>query len=184
MSSDAITELLQRWNDGDAGSRDQLISAMLPQLRALAHRIVSQKRSDTLQTTALANELYLRFAKDCPGARNRQHLLALSALTMQHLLVDHARRQLRIRRGGGAHHTEVKESVQLSDSRLEQVVIIDDALRRLQEHNSRQAEVFRMRFFGGFSVSDVAESLAVSENTVIRDWSGACGFLRRVISPE
>jgi RNA polymerase sigma factor (TIGR02999 family) len=184
LSPEAITELLQRWNDGDAGSRDQVIAAMLPQLRALAHRIASERRSDTLQTTALANELYLRFARDCPGARNRQHLLALSALTMQHLLVDHARRQLRLRRGGGAHHANVKDAVQLSDSRLEQIIIIDDALRRLHEHNPRQAEVFRMRFFGGFSVADVAKSLDVSENTIIRDWSAACGFLREVMSPE
>jgi RNA polymerase sigma-70 factor, ECF subfamily len=184
MSSDAITELLQRWNDGDAGSRDQVIAAMLPQLRALAHRIVSEKRSSTLETTALANELYLRFARDCPGARNRQHLLAVSALTMQHILVDHARRQLRLRRGGGAPHSEIQEVVQLSDSRLEQVIIIDDALRRLHEHNPRQAEVFRMRFFGGFSVSDVAEALEVSENTIIRDWSAACSFLRGVISSD
>jgi RNA polymerase sigma factor (sigma-70 family) len=70
----------------------------------------------------------------------------------------------------------------LTESRLEQVVMIDDALRRLAEQNARHAEVFRMRFFGGFSVKDVAESLGVSENTIIRDWSAACAFLREAIS--
>jgi RNA polymerase sigma factor (TIGR02999 family) len=182
MTSDEITELIRRWNDGDRRSGDEVIAAMLPQLRTLAHRIASDRSSNTLDTTALANELYLRFAHDCPGASNRQHLLALASLTMQHLLVDHARSHLRIRRGGGAPHVQLSDVTGLTESRLEQVVMIDDALRRLAEHNARQAEVFRMRFFGGFSVRDVAGSFEVSENTIIRDWSAACAFLREAIS--
>src|SRR4051794_30454311 len=181
MTSDAITELIQRWNNGDNASRDEAIVAMLPKLRALAHRIASKGRSNTLETTALANELYLRFAQDCPGACNRQHLLGLASLTMQHLLVDHARRHVRAKRGGGAHHTELRDTIALTDSRLEQVIMIDDALRRLTEVSPRPAEVFRMRFFGGFTVREVAESLEIAENTVIRDWSAACDFLRKAI---
>jgi RNA polymerase sigma factor (TIGR02999 family) len=182
ITSDEITELIRRWNDGDRSSGDEVIAAMLPQLRTLAHRMAWGRSSDTLDTTALANELYLRFAQNCPGAHNRQHLLALASLTMQHVLVDHARRHLRIRNGGGAQHVQLNDASGLTESRLEQVVMIDDALRRLAEQNARHAEVFRMRFFGGFSVKDVAESLGVSENTIIRDWSAACAFLREAIS--
>jgi RNA polymerase sigma factor (TIGR02999 family) len=179
--SDAITELLRRWNNGDRGSLDAAITAMLPQLRHIAHRIASQNGSNTFQTTALANELYVRFAKSCPGARNREHLLALASMTMQHLVVDHARGQLRQKRGGGAQRVALEETVLLSQSQLEQVVMIDEALRLLHNQNSRSALVFEMRFFGGFTVREVAEALNLSENTVIRDWSGACASLRRSI---
>jgi len=93
----------RRWNQGDRDGLDGVITAMLPQLRRIAHRIAAQNRSGTLQTTALANELYLRFAQSCPGAQNRQHLLALASTMMQRVLVDHARRhsatQARGRRG-------------------------------------------------------------------------------------
>lgn len=180
--SDAITELLQRWNDGDRSSLDAVITAMLPQLRRIAHRIASQNRSSTFQTTALANELYVRFVKSCPGARNREHLLALASMTMQHIVVDHARRQLRQKWGGGAEHVALEETALLSQSQLEQVIMIDEALRLLQNQNWRSALVFKMRFFGGFAVREVAEALNISENTVIRDWSGACASLRQLMA--
>jgi RNA polymerase sigma factor (TIGR02999 family) len=178
MTSAPITDLLRLWNNGDRHSFDAVVTAMLPQLRLIAHRIGSRRCCNTLQTTALANELYIRFAQSCPGAKNRQHLLALAATTMQHLLVDHARARLREKRGGGAQIVPLDEASALNDRQLERVVAIDTALATLEAGNARQALVFRMRFFGGFAVPEVAEALAVSHNTIIRDWSAACAFLR------
>ena len=178
MTSQPITDLLRLWNNGDRRSFDAVVTAMLPQLRLIAHRIVSRRPCNTLQTTALANELYIRFAEACPGAKDRQHLLALAAITIQHLLVDHARTRLREKRGGGAQHVPLDEASALSDMQLERVVTIDRALAMLEAGNVRQALVFRLRFFGGFAVAEVADALAVSHNTVIREWSAACAFLR------
>jgi RNA polymerase sigma factor (TIGR02999 family) len=100
---------------------------------------------------------------------------------MQHVLVDHARRHFRKKRGDGAGHLVLEEATALTEPQLEQVLIIDDALRRLEKEDARRADVFRMRFFSGLAVREVAEAMNLSENTVIRDWSAACSYLREQI---
>lgn len=109
--------------------------------------------------------------------QNRTHFFAISARLMRRILVDHARKHQFAKRGGGAREVSFDETVLMSKERSSDLVALDEALTRLAEMDSRKAQVVEMRFFGGMSVEETAEALAVSQNTVKRDWSTARAWL-------
>jgi RNA polymerase sigma factor (TIGR02999 family) len=98
---------------------------------------------------------------------------------MRHVLVDHARRKRRLKRGGPIRDAPVDAATALTSDQLEEVIAVDLALQRLAQRDERKSKVFEMRFFGGLTVEETASALGISENTVIRDWSFARAWLRR-----
>jgi RNA polymerase sigma factor (TIGR02999 family) len=149
---------------------------LLGNLRAIARRL--NKSSPTLNTTALVNEAYLRLAGAGFEANDREHFLALVARAMRQILIDHARAQRRLKRGGGAEQVTLTESTALADAEIEQLIAIDEVLDALGREHPRRRRIFEMRFFAGLSVEELAQTLHLSENTVIRDYRLACAWLR------
>jgi len=183
-SSAEITRLLQAWGGGDAAALESLTPLVYTELRRMARR--SMRREDpghTLQPTALVNEAYLRLV-DIAQVRwqDRAHFFAVAAQTMRRILVDGARARTAGKRGGGAVHVNLDESIDALPDRGSQLVALDDALEALTRLDPRKAKVIEMRFFGGLSVEETAEVLRISPDTVMRDWKMARAWLMRELA--
>jgi len=173
-----ITELLVAWSGGDRSALDQLAPVVYEELRRQARALMARERpGHTLQTTALVNEAYLRLV-DCNRMRwqDRAHFFAVSAQMMRRVLVDYARRQ-NVKRGGGLKRVSLDEAADIGIDRAAEFVAIDDALNTLAEIDPRKASVVELRFFGGLSVEQTAETLKLAPITVIRDWNMARAWL-------
>jgi RNA polymerase sigma factor (TIGR02999 family) len=138
----------------------------------------------TLQTTALVNEAYLRLVDQHVEWKNRSHFFGIAAGIMRRILIDHARSQLRIKRGKGVHHVALDEALTIANERGEDLVALDEALSKLGGFDERKSKVVELRFFGGLSVEETAEVLQVSPVTVMREWSMAKAWLHRELSNE
>ena len=176
-----ITSLLTDCRRGDRAAWNELLSLIGTELHRLARRHLSRERRDhSIQPSSLVQETFLRLFRGAdPGWQNRAHFLAAASQVMRHVLVDHARERLRQKRGNTAVHIPIDAAVILSAEEVEQVVAVDLALQRLAQNDERKSRVFEMRFFGGLTVDEVAESLGIAPNTVIRDWDFARAWLRR-----
>jgi len=180
-----ITRLLAEWSAGDKAALDSLIPLLYDELRRLASNYMRAERPDhLLQTTALANEAYIRLmGRDHVSCQTRNQFLAVAAQVMRRILVDYARGRDRIKRGDGAATLSLDDAAALSDHRAEELIAIDLALENLNSFDSRKARVFELRYFGGMSVEEVADALRVSPVTVARDWRMAKAWLRREVVP-
>jgi RNA polymerase sigma factor (TIGR02999 family) len=180
-STEKITDLLVAWTDGDPAALDHLIPLVERELRRLArHHMRRESPAHTLQTTALVNELYLKLV-DQTHARwqSRAHFFAVAAQLMRRILVDHARRHLRGKRGGGVADLPLEEAAGLTQEKSMELVALDEALGRLAQIDPLKATIVEMRHFGGLSVKESAEVLKIAEVTVIRHWGLAKAWLRR-----
>jgi RNA polymerase sigma factor (TIGR02999 family) len=175
----AITELLRAVEGGDRAARDRLFAVVYAELRGLARGQLRRiPARDTLSTTALVNETYLKLAGDRPWtARDRSHFFALAARAMRQILVDHARRRARQKRGGGVAAVSLDEALVPSPDRAEELLALDAALERLEAMDAELAQIVEWRFFAGLSVEEVAELLEISDRTVKRHWRAARAFL-------
>ena len=185
LSSAAVTQLLADATAGDRAALDRLMPIVYDELRRIAsRRLGSERQGHTLQTTALVNEAYMRLI-DQRDVRwqNRAHFFAIAARLMRYILVDHARARAGARRGGGATHVTFDEALtpQLSDS-PESMLLIDDALTRLEQVDARKCQVAELRLFSGLSVDETAQVLDVSAVTVMRDWRMAKAWLQRELT--
>jgi RNA polymerase sigma-70 factor (ECF subfamily) len=181
LSQQEVTQLLIRWGGGDPAAFDQLMPIVYAELRKMAKRHMSlQSPGHTLQTTALINEAYIRIAGDLGRKwQNRAHFFGFAATAMRHVLVDHARAAHTAKRGGERKPVPLEEAAVFSTDRMGEIVALDDALTALAKLHERQSKVVEMRFFGGLSVEETAEVLAVSPDTVMRDWRAAKAWLYR-----
>lgn len=151
------------------------------ELRRLAHAYLRRERAgQTLQTTALVHEAYLRLA-DYKRIRwqERAHFFAIAAQLMRRILVEHARARNRLKRGGGQIKLLVDDLPLVSDNRLDELLALDEALTRLAMNYARKERVVELRCFAGLENDEIAQVLDVSVNTVIRDWTFAQAWLRR-----
>src|ERR1700720_939150 len=167
-----ISELLVDWSGGDRAALDQLMPLVYDELRKLAHRYMAREHgANTLQTTALVNEVYLRLINE-RGMKwqNRSHFFAVAAQLMRFILVDYARGQARQKRGGDAQQVTLDEAMIVSESNAADMLALDEALTRLASFDTRKSRIAEMRFFAGLSVEETAEVLSVSPETVMRDW--------------
>lgn len=183
-SSVEISRLLHAWGDGDQAALNQLTPLVYAELHQIAHRHMRQRLpGQTLQTTALVNEAYLRLV-DVEGVRwqDRTHFFAVSAQIMRRILVDSARMHLADKRGGRLPHVYLDESVDASPRSSEDLIALDDALNALEEMDPRKAQVVELRFFAGLSVEQTAEALKISAPSVKRDWKLAKAWLTRELS--
>jgi RNA polymerase sigma factor (TIGR02999 family) len=179
-----ITQLLLEWGGGDATALEQLMPVVYSELRKIARRFMRrQGPNNTLQTTELVNEAYLRLIDSSRvNWQNRTHFFAVSAQLMRRVLVDAARRRNSQKRGGGQVRVTLDDRLDIAEADGTDVVALDEALRRLAELNPRHSRIVELRYFGGLTEDQVAELLEVSPRTVRRDWSLAKAFLFRELS--
>lgn len=174
-----ITKLLAEWRDGNQSALDELYPLVYDELHRLARRYMSRERkSHTLQTTALINEAYVRLVdqKNVQWA-NRSHFFAISAQIMRRILIDHARRHAYRKRGGGAQQVSLEEVAAIVPEQGRELMRLDEALKSLAEMDPRRSQVVELRYFGGLNNEEIAGVLNVSENTVTRDWNMARAWL-------
>jgi RNA polymerase sigma factor (TIGR02999 family) len=150
----------------------------------MAKRYMGGERpGQTMQTTALVNEAYLRLIDSSRVQwQNRAHFYAIAAQLMRRILVDFARSRRNLKRGGAAKQVSLDEALVISPERGADLVALDDALKALACLDTRQSQVVELRYFGGLSINETAEVLKVSEGTVRRDWSLAKAWLHRELS--
>lgn len=178
--SEDITELLHRFQAGDEDAQSQLIDAVHGELRVIAARYMRREKGDhTLQTTALVNEAYIKLVNlKTANWQDRAHFYAVASRVMRRILVDHARKHIAGKRGGGIDKLPLNEAIVFTPGRSSQIVHLDDALTRLAETDDRASKVIELRFFGGLSVEECAEVLGISPRTVKREWMFARAWLR------
>ena len=167
-----ITLLLMAWSEGNEAALEKLVPLVEAELHRLARRHLKGERpGHTLQTTALANEAYLRLVSNHANWQNRAHFFAMAAQLMRRVLVDFARTRNYQKRGGEILRVEFDEAwMGASDHGGDLLVALDDALEALAKFDVRKSQVVEMRFFGGLSAAETAEVLKVSADTVLRDW--------------
>jgi RNA polymerase sigma-70 factor (ECF subfamily) len=180
-SSHDVTALLLAWGDGDEAALARLIPIVHDELHRIARACMAGEKGDhTLQATALVNEAYLRLiGTQSMNWQNRAHFLAMAARLMRRILVDFARSKQYQKRGGGAVNVSLGPDIALSDEPGRDLVALDDALEALAKVDERKSRVIELRFFGGLSVKETAETLHVSPETVMRDWKLAKAWLLR-----
>lgn len=183
-STHEVTQLLVAWNGGDGAALEQLIPLVHAELHRLARRYMGQERAGhPLQPTALVNEAYMRLI-DWKNVewKNRAHFFGVSAQLMRRILVDFARAQGNLKRGGGAQQLSLDQAMEVSAERSADLIALDDALNTLATMNPRQSQIVELRYFGGLSEEETAEALTVSPRTVRRDWSLARAWLYRELN--
>ncbi|HUE82345.1 MAG TPA: sigma-70 family RNA polymerase sigma factor [Pyrinomonadaceae bacterium] len=183
-SPDAVTQLLIAWSNGDQSARDQLMTLVYEELHRLAHRHIRKERpGHTLQTSALVNEAFVRLV-DVKKVQweSRAHFFAIAAQMMRRILVDYARSRRYAKRGGDARQVTLNEGLIVADQKSADVVALDEALNELANIDERKRNVVELRFFGGLSIEETAEVLAVSPGTVMRDWTLAKAWLKRAMT--
>jgi RNA polymerase sigma factor (TIGR02999 family) len=179
-----LTGLLRAWGDGDRAALERLAPLVYNELHGIARRSMRREApGNTLQTTALVNEAFLRLVN--AGSvrwQDRGHFFAVSAHIMRRILVDAARARHAGKRGGDAIKFQLNESIDASPERGRELIALDDALEELSRVDPRKAQVVELRFFGGLSVEETAEVLRISPQSVLRDWKLARAWLMREIS--
>ncbi len=180
-SPKGITQLLVNWRNGDKAAMEQLMPIVYDELRRLASSLFRRERvNHTLQPTALVNEAFLHLVGQSEVSwQNRAHFFSAAAQLMRHILVDHARAHNAAKRGGGELRVSLKEEMAATEQREVDLIALDAALDELASLDPQQSRIVEMRFFGGLSVEETAEVLAVSPATVKREWSTAKAWLYR-----
>jgi len=181
-----ITAILNKWNEGDLQAKEDLLQFVYEDLRRQARIAMSRERADhTLQPTALVHEAYLRL-KDANGIvwKDRSHFFGVASRLMRQILVDHARRHATAKRGNKPIKFSL-DDVQVSvGEKAGSLLYLDECLDRLEAMDERQAQIVEMRFFGGMSNAEIAESLEISERTVGREWNAARLWLYRELNSD
>jgi len=177
------TQLLRDARGGDRDAFDRLFAHVYDDLRRLAHqRLQRHRRGETLSTTALVHEVYLRLVdQNGADATDRAHFFALASRAMRFILVDYARARLAKKRGGGVADVPLDAVQVAADERAADVLSLHEALEVLGRRNERLGRLVEYRFFGGLSYEEIALVVGCSVPTVKRDWSRARAWLYRVM---
>ena len=181
-----VTRLLHQWKAGDRDALDRLIPLVYAELHTLASRqLAGEWRHGRLQTTAVVNEAYVRlFGQRAVDWQNRGHFFAIAAQLMRRILVDHARRELRDKRGGNATPVALEEATVAAPANVDAVdaLDLDRALQKLEQLDPDAARIVELRFFGGLTIEETAAALDISVATVKREWSVVKGWLYRELT--
>ena len=174
-----ITRLLMSISQGDRHALNRLFPIVYAELRSIAHRQLARIRpGDTLQTTALVHEAYLKLLGAArPEWNDRRHFFAVASRAMRQITVDYARTQAAQKRGGSAQVLSLDEQQLPVADRAHELVLLDGALTELEALSERPARIVELRFFGGLSVEETASAMDISERTVKREWQKARAFL-------
>lgn len=183
-----VTRILYAIEDGDAKASAELLPLVYDQLRRAAQQRMAAERADhSLDATALVHEAYLKLVGDDASSlrwANRAHFYAAAAEAMRRILVDHARAKGRAKRGGDRAKLTLGAALFGEDGDSDEIVALDEALRRLGEQDERLARIVSLRFFAGLSVEETAQALEISPRTVKREWSMARAWLYRALNGD
>ncbi len=178
-----ITGLLARLRSGDRSALDRLMPLVYDELRRLAGRFMQNEGEQTLQSTALVHEAYLRLAgTDSIDWRNRAHFFGVAATMIRNILVDRARARRSEKRGGGVCRLSLSEELAPASAREPDLVALDDALLSLSRMDEQSARIVELRYFAGLTIEETAEAMGLSESTIKRDWLTAKAFLYRELT--
>jgi RNA polymerase sigma-70 factor (ECF subfamily) len=179
-----ITDLLKAWERGNQSALEKLIPLVETELRRLAKTYMRRERpGHILQTTALIDEAYIKLlGQNRVHWQNRAHFYGVAAQCMRRVLMDYAKASLRGKRGGNVQQVELSEYSLMSQAQSEELLALDDALKKLAREDGRKSKVVELRYFCGYSMEEIAEMLNVSETTVARDWRLARAWLRRELA--
>ena len=181
MPDQPVTVLLQEFAAGDKTALDRLIPLLYPELQKLARGYLrNERKTHTLQPTALVNEAYARLVKQSqPDYRNRAHFMGVAAQVMRQILIDHARSRNADKRGGAVPILSFDEALNAPAERPAAIIAVDDALNELAKSDPLQARLVEMRFFGGMTAEDSAEALDLPIAHVRRQLRVAQAWLQR-----
>jgi RNA polymerase sigma factor (TIGR02999 family) len=178
-----VTLILQAVSRGEKQVSEDLLPLVYDELRQLANvRLAHESSGQTLQATALVHEAWLRLVVD--GSRtwqNRAHFFRAAALAMRRILVDRARHKLSIKGGGGQERLNIEDVDLAAATPDDKILLIDEALARLEKEDPESARIVTLKFFGGLTNSEVGKTLGVTERTVEREWAHAKACLFRMI---
>lgn len=179
-----VTQILQRLSAGDRQAAEELAPMVYQQLKQIAQRqLVGDRDVRRWDATELVHEAYIRLIGGTPISwKDRAHFFAAAATAIRRVLVDHARKQNSLKRGGDAVEADISIERFGSDDLGFELLDLDDALSRLRQLNERQARLVELRFFGGLSQDEVAELMGVSRRTVAGDWAMAKAWLYRELN--
>jgi RNA polymerase sigma factor (TIGR02999 family) len=181
-----VTHILVEVSRGNGEASEKLLPLVYEELRRIAAARMSQEAAgQTLQPTALVHEAWLRMVGD--GARtwqNRAHFFGAASEAMRRILIDTARRKSRVKRGGNRQRVDINDVDLAAATPDDKMLLINDALERLQAEDQEKARVVVMKFFGGLTNQEVAQALGVTERTVERQWAYAKAWMFRQIQTE
>jgi len=186
MASKDVTQMLLDWSNGDKSAFDKLVPVVYNELRRLANHYMRRERpGQTLQTTALVHEAYVRLV-DYKKMRwqDRAHFYAVAAQVMRRILVDRARARHAAKRGDPARRVSLDEVALISNEPEANILDLDRALKELEEFDPRKSQIVELRFFGGLNIDETAEVLGLSPTTVQREWRSARAWLYRAITEK
>jgi RNA polymerase sigma-70 factor (ECF subfamily) len=174
-----VTSLLNKLAAGDQEAAAQLVPLVYEELRHLAARRLRHERPDhTLQATALVHEAYVKLSAQRDAKwQNRAQFFGVASQVMRRILVDYARGQQRIRRGGKQQKVSLDDVLLVSPDRTDEVLSVHESLSRLEKLEARQARIVELRYFGGLTVDEIAEVVGVSTKTVMRELNVAKAWL-------
>jgi RNA polymerase sigma-70 factor, ECF subfamily len=174
-----VTLLLAEWAKGNQNALNDLTPLVYRELRQLAASYLRKERQGhTLQPTALVHEAYLRLVDQTnPSWQNRSHFYGVAARLMRQILVDHARRRQAGKRGG--LKVSLDEALSFQQGRSRDIVALDSGLNALEKLDPRKCKAVELRYFGGLSMEEIAQTLDVSARTVQRDLRMAEAWLRQ-----
>jgi RNA polymerase sigma factor (TIGR02999 family) len=181
-----LTTLLINWQTGDQQAGQQLITATYEQLRRLAaHYLLNERPDHTLQPTALVHELYVKlFSQESVNWQNRAHFFAVAAQQLRRILTDYARSRVAEKRGGQRIKVSLTQVEGVIGRGEQDLLEVDEALRKLEKLDPRAAQIVELRFFGGLKETEVADVLGISLATLHRDWKLARAWLISELMPS
>ena len=183
-SSEGITQLLERWSNGEEAARDELMPLVYDELRRLASTYLRRERREhTLQPTALVNELFLKFSEQHSMTwQNRAQFFGVAAQMMRRILVDSARAHSASKRGGDRHCVSLKNIAAFGAQPDLDLLALHHVLEGLEKIDPDQARIVELRFFGGLTIKETAEVMKTSHATVEREWQLAKAYLKRELT--
>jgi RNA polymerase sigma factor (TIGR02999 family) len=180
-----VTRILSEIEAGDPNAAEKLLPLVYEQLRELAAaRLAQEKPGQTLQATALVHEAYVRLvdAAQVQQWNSRGHFFAAAAEAMRRILVEQARRKQAVKHGGGQLHVELPQDLAAPQVRSDDLVALDEALSRLEQHDLVSAQLVKLRYFAGLSHEEAAQALHISRGAADRLWALARAWLFRQLS--
>ena len=181
-----LTRVLRATGTGDRHSARELLPLVYDQLRKAAQLQMADERPDhTLQATALVHEAYLRLVRSDPKAwENPAHFYVAAAEAMRRILIEHARKRGRLKRGGGGVRVSLSAVYLAEEADPEEIMSVESAVRRLEKRDARMSSIVRLRFFAGLSVEETAAALGLSDRTIRREWAVARAWLERELGGD
>lgn len=176
---------LQRMRSGDRSAGEKLYSLVYDQLHRIARSLFAkQTPGHTLQPTALVNEAFLRLAGNECDWQSRKHFIDVAAKAMRHILVDHARGQKRVKRGGDRERVHLTDSLVLAPNENLDLLALEEALEALEARDARKSRIVTLKFFGGLTMTEIGDLLEISPKTVEADWYFARAWLQDFMEVE